>query len=97
MPPGRPWPQLERKLEDQSMYSGLIIGHALVIVGFVLATWNLTGWYKKLMAAAQGSAPSRKPSLIDGIGLISGMLLVAGGACCIVHWIIDYRLLPACR
>ena len=61
------------------MYSGLIIGHAIVIVGCVLITWNLTGWYIKLMAAAQGSAPARKPSLIDGIGLVSGMLLIAGG------------------
>jgi hypothetical protein len=75
------------------MYTGLVMGHILVIAGSILITWNLTGWYMKLLSAAQGSVPGRKPRFYDGIGLISGLLLIAGGVCYIIHWIIDYRLL----
>ena len=78
------------------MYSGLIIGHILVVAGCVLAVWNLTSWYKNLLSASQGSVPARKPRWIDGLALLSGMLLIAGGVCYIIHWIIDYRLIPAC-
>jgi hypothetical protein len=73
------------------MYSGLMMGHILVIGGASLITYNLTGWYLKLMSAAQGSMPKRKQGLIDGVGILSGLLLIAGGFCFIVHWIIDYR------
>lgn len=74
------------------MYSGLIMGHILVVAGSFLASWNLTGWYKDLMNVVQGEEPTRKPRWIDGFGLFSGMLLVSGGVCYIIHWIIDYRL-----
>ncbi len=74
------------------MYSGLILGHILVVAGSFLASWNLTGWYKDLMNAVQGEEPTRKTRWIDGLALFSGMLLVSGGVCYLIKWIIDYRL-----
>ena len=79
------------------MYSGLITGHILVIGGCFLAAWNVTVLYMNLLSSKQGTDPVRKPRLTDGLALLSGMLLIAGGVCYIVHWIIDYRLIPACQ
>ncbi|MCK4898503.1 MAG: hypothetical protein KAS38_06990 [Anaerolineales bacterium] len=79
------------------MYSGLIIGHILIIVGCVLITLSLVDMYMKLAALGQGKEPHRSPKWIDGILLLSGLLIAAGGTCYIIHWIIDYRLIPACQ
>jgi cell division protein FtsX len=78
------------------MYSGLIIGHAIVIIGCILIAFNLTSWYRDIMAEIKGQSNRDKTRWTDGLALLSGLLLIAGGACYIVHWIIDYRLVPIC-
>jgi hypothetical protein len=79
------------------MYSGLITGHVLLVAGGILAALNLTLWYRDIVLAIQGAGRARKPRLTDGLLLLSGMALIMGGVCCIVHWVIDYRLIPACQ
>ncbi|MGB2895068.1 MAG: hypothetical protein WBB65_02745 [Anaerolineales bacterium] len=44
------------------------------------------------MAELKGESNKKKTNWIDGLALLSGLLLMAGGACFIAHWIIDYRL-----
>jgi len=63
------------------MYSGLIIGHILIVVGCVLITFSLVDMYMKLAALGQGKEPHRSPKWIDGILLLSGLLVAAGGTC----------------
>ena len=61
-----------------------------VVLGYGLVDWNLTSWYRDLLSAIQGAGTKGKPRWIDGL---SRLLLIAGG----VHWIVDYRLIPACQ
>ncbi len=79
------------------MYSGLIIGHVILIIGCILIAFNLTSWYRDIMAEIKGQFTRDKTRWTDGLALLSGLLLIAGGACYIVHWIIDYRLVPICQ
>jgi hypothetical protein len=76
------------------MYSGLIIGHSLLIGGSLLIAFNLTSWYRDLMAEVKGQSTKQRTRWIDGLALLSGLLLIGGGICYIVTWVIDYRLIP---
>lgn len=76
------------------MYSGLIMGHSLLIGGCLLIAFNLTSWYRDLMAEAKGQSIKQKARWIDGLALLSGLLLIGGGVCYILHWVIDYRPIP---
>jgi hypothetical protein len=74
------------------MDSGVTWGHALIIVGCFLTALNLTLWYKDILSSIQGARRGRKPRLYDGLLLLSGLLLIMGGFCSIVTWVVETRL-----
>jgi len=46
------------------------------------------------MAEVKGQSTKQRTRWIDGLALLSGLLLIGGGVCYIVTWVIDYRLIP---
>jgi len=63
--------------------SDLVLGHALKVGGCLFLVFGLTSWYMRIASASQGNTV-RNPKWLDGIPIVCGLLMIAGGTCAIV-------------